>query len=166
MGTRERKKGFLARLGESTSGAALVEFTVCLPFLLTIGLGTFEFGRLMYGHHLVTAGIRDAGRFLSRLDDPTLAATQTTAKNLAVFGTPDGSGTVRVSYWATGDVNVVVTAIANDDGAGNKIYRGGAQINRIEVNTTVTYPDIGMLGFFGLGPIQFTVRHQERHIGD
>ncbi len=146
----------------------MVEFTLMITFLLTLALGIFEFGRYMYGQHLVTAGVRDGARYLARLADPTLAANQTAAKNIAVFGNAAGTAPARVSYWAASDVTIPnpLPSIPNDDGAGNPIYRGGANITIIELSTAVAYPDLGMLGMIGVGSLMIRASHQERHIGD
>ena len=146
----------------------MVEFTLLITFLLTLAFGVFEFGRYMYGQHLVTAGVRDGARYLARLADPTLAANQTAAKNIAVFGNATGTGTARVSYWAASDVTIPdpLPSVANDDGSGNPIYRGGATITIIELSTAVAFPDLGMLNFIGVGSLMIRASHQERYIGD
>ena len=166
MATRETGAGFPARLIRSNSGASMVEFTLMITFLLTLALGVFEFGRYMYGQHLVTAGVRDGARYLARLGDPTLAANQTAAKNIAVFGNATGTGTARVSYWAASDVTATPLSIPNDDGAGNALYRGGANITIIELSTAVAFPDLGMLNMIGVGSLMIRASHQERHIGE
>lgn len=168
MAPRKTRAGFPARLIRSDSGASMVEFTLMITFLLTLAFGIFEFGRYMYSQHLVTAGVRDGARYLARMPDPTLAANQTAAKNIAVFGNATGTGTARVSYWAASDVAIPnpLTSIVNDDGSGNPLYRGGATITIIELSTAVAYPDLGMLNFIGVGSLMIRASHQERHIGD
>ena len=96
-----------------------------MPFLLALGVGTFEYGSALYGHHMVTTGLRDAARYLARVDDPTSSTEQDKAKQLAVFGQIGGS-TKRVSWWTVGDVNVSTSAIANPINAstGYRTYRG------------------------------------------
>jgi hypothetical protein len=147
-------------------GAALVEFTVVLPFLVFLGLGAFEFGNALYGHHVITTGLRDAARYLARRDDPT--ASETAAKELAVYGEIGGT-TSRVSWWNVGDVSVTLATIANpvDPDTGLRTYRGPDPIRVVRVATTATYPGLGLLGVLGLGPtLPINTFHEERVIGD
>src|SRR5919198_6006884 len=123
------------KLSNDRQGAALVEFTVVLPFLLVLGFGVFEFGNLLYGYHLINTGIEDAARYLSRVDDPNAKAAQ--AKELAVYGQIGGSSK-RVAWWNVGDITVAVTPIANpvDPGTGTRTYRGPDPIQVVRVSTT------------------------------
>lgn len=156
---------FIDRLARCCTGAALVEWTLVLPFLLALGLGVAEFGRMLYQYQQVANGIRDAGRYLARVDAPLSALTE--AQNLATRGTIDGTGALRVSYWNPADVTASVTNVPNTLIAdGSSHYRGGSTILVVEVATTVTYDDIGLLDFFGLGPLTFNLSHEERVIGD
>src|SRR5262245_48992367 len=100
----------MQRLGSDQQGAALVEFAVVLPFLVFLGLGAFEFGCALYGHHVITTGLRHAARHLARLRDPI--ASEAAGKQLAVYGQIGGS-TKRVSWWNVGDITVSVATIAN-----------------------------------------------------
>ena len=154
------------RLSFDREGAALVEFTVVLPFLIFLGLGAFEFGSALYGHHVITTGLRDAARYLARVDDPI--ATETAAKQLAVYGQIGGS-TKRVSWWNVGDVTVSVRTIANpvDPDTGARTYRGPDPIRVVRVATTATYPGLGLFAVLGMGPtLAINTFHEERVIGD
>lgn len=147
----------------SESGAAMVEFSLLAPFLLSLALGMFEFGRFIYQYQLVVEGLRDAGRYIARLD-PSVAANQTSAKNLALTGTIDGTGDVRVEGWEADDIAFNPTSVPNVDVSGNPLYRGGATIQVIEVTTTFNYADLGFLGALGLGPISVAASHEQRVI--
>ena len=153
----------LARPLRSETGAALVEFSLLAPFLLSLALGMFEFGRFIYQYQLVVEGLRDAGRYIARLD-PTVGANQTSAANLATTGTIDGSGDERVAGWTADDVAFDVTDVPNDDGSGNALYRGGANIQVIEVTTTFNYSDLGFLDVLGFGPLSVAANHEQRVI--
>ena len=152
------------KLSNDRQGAALVEFTVVLPFLLVLGFGVFEFGNLLYGYHLINTGIEDAARYLSRVDDPNAKAAQ--AKELAVYGQIGGSSK-RVAWWNVGDITVAVTPIANpvDPGTGTRTYRGPDPIQVVRVSTTATYPGLGFLSLLGLGSsISVSAFHEQRVI--
>lgn len=158
-----REPSLLGRIRRDDAGAALVEFSLVAPVLLFLGLGMSEFGRFMYQHQMVVEGLRDAGRYLARLD-PGDATNQANAANLAVTGTIDGSGDPRVENWVVGDVSFDVTDVDNDDGAGNPLYRGGAIIQVIEVTTSFDYDDVGFLSAIGIESLTFNAAHEQRVI--
>jgi Flp pilus assembly protein TadG len=158
----------LKHLWAERRGASLVEFTIVMPFLFLLGFGTFEYGSALYGHHMVTTGLRDAARYLARVDDPTSSAEQDKAKQLAVFGQIGGLSK-RVSWWGTGEVNITTSTIANpvDPDTGSRTYRGPDPIRVVRVATTATYPGFGLLQVIGLGPtLPINVFHEERSIGE
>lgn len=141
-------------------GAAIVEFTMVLPFLLVLGLGAFEFANALYGYHVITTGLRDAARFLARQDDPL--SVQADGKQLAVYGEIGGT-TKRVSWWDVGDVSV--NLIEHDNTI--RAYRGPDTIYVVRVATSTTYPGLGLFEVIGLGPtLTINTFHEERVIGD
>lgn len=77
-------------------GSAALEFAICMPFMITLVVGVTEFGRALWCHHTVVQMTRDATRYLSRVPDPTNSTYQTAARNLALTGTFDGSGSPRI----------------------------------------------------------------------
>jgi Flp pilus assembly protein TadG len=156
---RHRAHSHAARVLRDDSGAALVEFTIIAPFLLTLVLGMAEFGRFLYQYQMVLEGLRDAGRYLARLDAND-ASNQGNAANLATTGTIDGSGDPRVDGWEAGDLGFAVTDVDNTAG----IYRGPAEIEVIRVTTTFDYADVGFLSALGFDAISIDAAHQERVI--
>jgi len=153
------------RLGSDTSGVSLLELTIILPVLLTIGLGIMEFGNALYTYHLITVGVRDGARYLSGVAaDTTLNAD---GINIAVKGNESGTGSNRVSWWNTSVVFVDRWEIPNINVAtGAKIYRGGDTIPMVRVRTSVPYQSLGLLSYFGLGTINLTASHEERVYGN
>ena len=155
-------------------GAALIELTVVLPVLLAIGLGVFEFGNLIYNYHLISVGVRDAARYAAGLQS---GSADPDAKCIALTGgrsgancnpaaTPSCTTTCRVSWWdKASTITITPTNVSNNDGSGNKLYRGGANITMVTVQADVPYPSLGFLGYFGLGPITLTTNHEERVFG-
>ena len=155
---RARHHRGLTRLALNEAGSALVEFSLLAPFLLTLALGMFEFGRLLYQYQLVVEGLRDAGRYIARLD-PTLDSSKQNAKNLAVTGTIDGTGDERVAGWTTDDIDIDEPALA-DESTTN--YRGTPYVVRIE--TTFNYADLGFLSVLGFSAISVGASHEQRVI--
>lgn len=75
----------------SQSGVAIVEFALILPFLLMLAMLATEFGRAVYRYNGMVQAVRDGVRYLS-VQEPNSAAALTTARNLVVYGNPEGSG--------------------------------------------------------------------------
>lgn len=148
-------------LARDEAGAALIEFTILAPFLISLALGMTELGRFLYQYQMVLEGLRDAGRYIARLD-PTNGTNQSNAANLAVTATIDGTGAVRVPGWTAGNVSFLITDVSNTSGT----YRGPANIQVIEVRTTFNYSSVGFLSALGLGPISVAAAHEQRVIGE
>ena len=156
----------------STDGSALVEATVLTPVLIVLFFGVFEFSWYFYNQQLVEIGVRDAARYLARNPylsvfigegtDPCLDATNVgAAKNLAVTGTADGSGGVRVNGWTTGAVSI--TCAPFDNTAGN--YAGPRTIYRVTVSTSFADPALGYFGLLRLPIPNLSALHTERSFG-
>jgi Flp pilus assembly protein TadG len=141
------------------AGSALIEFTIMAPLLLSLVLGISEFGRFLYQYQMVLEGLRDASRYLARLDAND-ATNQDNAANLATTGTIDGTGDLRVDGWEADDVDFSVTDVDNTAGT----YRGPAEIEVIEVTTTFDYADVGFLSALGFDPISIDAAHEQRVI--
>jgi len=159
------RRGAHRGLWRDQAGSALVEFSLLAPFLLALGLGMTELGRFVYQYQLVVEGVRDAGRYIARLD-PNDLTNQANAANLAVTGTIDGSGDVRVEGWTAADVTFSVTPVPNDDGTGTPMYRGGENIEVVEVATSFAYADVGFLSAIGISSITFGAAHEQRVIAE
>jgi Flp pilus assembly protein TadG len=159
MTRRDQHSGTLRRLRGNRDGSALIEFTIMAPFLLSLVLGMAEFGRFLYQYQMVLEGLRDAGRYLARLD-PNVGANQANAANLATTGTIDGTGEPRVDGWEAGDIAFSITDIDNTAGT----YRGAAEIEVVEVTTTFDYADVGFLSALGFEPVSIAAAHEQRVI--
>jgi Flp pilus assembly protein TadG len=168
-----RAVAILRGLWPDRSGAAMVEFTLIGPLLITLAFGLFAFGRGLYQYQQVVNGVRDAARYLahqqSSLLYPTLDSTlQTQAQNLATKGclTSCSSVQLRVANWHPADVSFNITNVTNGTCSGKTCYNGAAALHEVIVTTTVNYKDLGLLDGLGLPSIQFHVRHEERNIPD
>ena len=49
-------------------GSALVEATIVMPLLISLFLGVFEFSWFFYNQQLVVSGLRDAARYMTRIE--------------------------------------------------------------------------------------------------
>ena len=71
-------------------GTAVIEFALSLPLLVLMSILVVELGRAMYQYNALAKSVRDAARYLS-MQLPNTQVAQ--AKNLVVFGNPEGTGT-------------------------------------------------------------------------
>ena len=146
-------------------GSALVEATIIIPVLLILVFGVFEFSALFWQEQLISAGVRDAARYLARNADPSSRAIENAAENLAVTGSISG-GTPRVPGWSVGDVTVDFASIDNPIGAnGRGAYRGPAVIQVVTVATAYTHRSLGFLDYLGLPNLIIRSSHSERVTG-
>ena len=187
-----RVAGFFRGLMGAVSGTAAVEFSLFLFFILMPFLfGIFEIGRALEQHHVVTKSVRDAARFVARARDdnnppekftvtkPIEVNCQATgaivgtsspaaagnAKDLAMYGVFNPGPTTRplMAAWdAAADPAAYQTVCITGPVA---VDTDTLTIDVVTVTATVPFDDV-MLQAFGIGPITFTVSHQERYIGE
>ena len=168
------------RISRARAGTCSVEFVLILPLLALMLFGTIEIGRLLFDFHAASKTVRDATRYLTRIDAAALglacpavtvnnaAAEVTNAKNLALRGTIDTSKPYLLAYWTDAN-SISVTVSCEDNSADPKPYQGfyaeAAWIASITVSATVPIPLMnGWL--LGLGDtLTFTVSHEEAHFG-
>jgi hypothetical protein len=164
----------LRSLRDDEDGSALLEGAIVIPVLFALVVGTLEFSYIYYEQHLVSTGVRDAARYLARTADPTAAAAQTAAQNLASTGSIAGGTYRRIDGFDPSDVTIGFGTIANaiDLDTGERPYReataacGGPDNIRI-INVTGSFPHaaMGFLSYFGFGPPTIAVSQSERCMG-
>jgi Flp pilus assembly protein TadG len=129
-------------------GAALVEFALVLPVLLSLAFGASELGRAIYTYNALDKTVRDAARHLSQHGpgDTTIRAEATC---LAIYGNADCSGSA-VAPGLTSTMVVLCDAVscptthlAQPTGAG-VVNLVSASIQGYEFDSAVTYviPDL------------------------
>ncbi|MBE9398149.1 pilus assembly protein [Pontibacterium sp. N1Y112] len=97
---------------KNQSGLAIVEFTVMLPMLLLLFLGTAEIGRLLYDYNTLTKAQRNGVRHLAihaetgNTDIYVNGFYGTEATNLVVYGNTTGTGNPLLNGLTTTDVTV------------------------------------------------------------
>ncbi len=167
----------LGRLWRARGGIASVEFVLILPLLVLMLFGTVEIGRLLFDYQAASKSVRDATRYLTRIEADSLGLAcpgtldQTKpkvieAKNLALRGTIDTSEPYLLSYWtALSSVSVTASCVDNSGATYLGFYTGVTAIPNITVTATVPIPLMnGWL--LGLGDtLSFTVSHKEVHFG-
>lgn len=153
------------------AGAVMVEFALALPLLLLLLAGGYELGRAIWHHHLVDKGVRDATRYLTRVPNPTDAASIERARRLLVAGSFDAAATPVLADWVLDPslVQVAVQLQTLDNSLGE--FRGPdggvANIDVVKLTATVQYNGVGLLPFIGFADgMTMVVSHEERHIGE
>ena len=81
----------LQRFRRDESGVQLAEMAIVLPIFLLLFAATAEFGRYFYEYTTLAKASRVGARYLS--STMPRAGTDTTAKNLIVYGNAAGTGT-------------------------------------------------------------------------
>ncbi|MDK1389206.1 pilus assembly protein [Sinorhizobium sp. 8-89] len=138
-------------------GAVLVEALAVVPFVTLFTAGILEFGNIFWERMQIDAGLRDAGRYLSRCrpTSPTYTAncTEATAKLIAFYGTqsPAANAPLRVRGWGPSLADITVTPVSAD--------------GTITIATAHLYETSPLFSGLGVGAITITSSHEERYIG-
>src|SRR5262249_9153095 len=125
----------------------------------------YEFSWFIYQQHLVSTGLRDAARYLTRVNRPCDVGSpdwpieEVYARNLATTGSIAG-GAARIKGWTSEMVGLGCTGIDNP-GA----YRGGEVIHVITVSSRFADPSLGFFALLRLPPPAISAAHSERAIG-
>jgi Flp pilus assembly protein TadG len=118
-------------LADGQRGLALVEFTITVPILLMLIMGTAEFGRALMQYNRLTQAVQDGARYTAgqvRARAGTSGAIalpsglQTEARNLVVYGNSIGSGSPVLPGLTTGNVNVALVPGENITVTANYAY--------------------------------------------
>ena len=112
----------LSGLWRIRRGTAAVEFALALPILLAVLVAVVDIARAYHDFHTVSRGLRDATRYLSRIDAATLgidcsgagaldllAPEVDQAKNLVMTAYVNG-GTNLLKYWDPRPVSLLSLA--------------------------------------------------------
>lgn len=162
-------------LWSDCDGSALVEATIVTPLLFSLFLGVFEFSWYFYNQQLVVAGLRDAARYMTRIEltdgnsDPCAQKDRNNvlytaeAANIATTAQSAAGGAARVSGWNAADVTISCLSSAALD---NGLYAdGSSSMTIIDVATSFADPSLGLFSALGLKAPLLSFSHQERFIG-
>ena len=161
-------------LWRDDDGSALVEATIVMPLLIGFFLGVFEFSWYFYNQQLVVSGLRDAARYMTRIEltdgnrDPCAQKDRNgvlytaEAANIATTAETAG-GSARVSGWSAADVTIsCLLSAALDEG---RYADGSTSMTIIDVTTRFADPSLGLFSALGLKPPLLSFSHQERFMG-
>ena len=121
-------------------GVAAVELGIVLAPLLAITFGVTEYGRAIYTYNALDKSVRDAARHLTSVL-PTNSDPETEARNLAVFGNINGTGSPLAPGLTTAMVSICNAAACPSTHA--SVPTGTGAVNLVTVQITgYTYQSI------------------------
>lgn len=138
-------------------GAVIAEALIAVPFVTLFAVGILEFGNILWERMQIDAGLRDAGRYLSRCrpTSPTYTSTcsEATAKMIAFYGTqsPATGATLRVPGWGPTLTDITVNPVGAD----------GTFI----IETDHLYETSPLFGWLGINALTISASHEERYMG-
>ncbi len=144
---------------KNESGAIAVEAVFVMPFLFVLSFGALDGSLLMLDNHKMESGLTAAGNYLSNSANPQAFESQ--AKWLATTGSIKPGGEARIDGWDSSGVTINYRNIANPGQA----YRGGENIQIVELSAAYDYQGIGIIKLFSGGSLTLSATHEERVIG-
>lgn len=148
----------LRRWRRDEGGSILVESILVFTAVTVLTVGLVEFGSLLWQRSQMHIGVRDAARYISRCPLPTQPTlptenstpwcNQTIARNIALRGTLDDTGPLRVPNWT------------ENGGVEFQVENGV-----VAVTGTFTYTGSPLFGALRIRPITMEYTHQQRLIG-
>jgi Flp pilus assembly protein TadG len=153
---------FLQRLVGDERGGALAEFALGLiPLILAFAL-IFEVGRAFWIHQAAIKGVRDATRYLTRVEDPASPVAQAVAQNLMLTGQQAG-GVARWDSGARAPMQVAITDVP----AGGLRCPATCRTVTVGTNVEIPLPLAGVFTLFGGAAPAFTFSLSDtgRHYG-
>ena len=157
----------LTRLTRDDRGGAIAEFMLGLvPLVIAFAL-IFEFGRAFWSHQAVIKGVRDATRYLTRVEDPRDPDAQAMAQRLLLTAQQAPGGVER---WSSGEPAMEVFIEYFDNTTGDPPFRGPETIwiVNLAANVELQLPLGGVFALFGgepLGVVTYSVGDSARHYG-
>lgn len=142
---RISRNGLALRFARAEAGTAMTEALLAVPVLTLLAIAILEFGVLFLERQAVQTGVKDAARYLSRCLPDSGRCTVAVARNIAFFGTLDGTGALRLRGWSGDDALVLVSALPPTDGIlrleGRFAHTGSPLIGVLNLPAlSITYP--------------------------
>ncbi|MGI9352870.1 MAG: TadE/TadG family type IV pilus assembly protein [Rhizobiaceae bacterium] len=140
------------------TGAIFAEALIVIPVITIFAVGVLEFSNVLWQRHQMQVGVRDAARYWSRCRPTFHNCTIATARNIAFYAHPSGSGqgTLRVPGWnEDSELSIDPAAPVFPSPATQLVTAVG----------TLEYQASPLFGFLQVGDVTLRVSHQERIIG-
>lgn len=94
----------IKRLARNERGIQMVELAIVLPIFLMLFATTAEFGRFFYEYSTLAKATRAGSRYLVTVGVD--ANEDTRAKNIVVYGNPEGTGSPVIKGLTTANVTI------------------------------------------------------------
>ncbi len=138
-----------------------------LPLLAILTFGAIEMGRMVWHHEIITKGVRDGVRYLTRVpvscpgpgSGSFSSAEIARAENLVKSGTPTAGTPVINAYNSTTFTVTVDCRLASGLG-----LSGGTYLPVVKMIAEVPFEGF-FLGILGLDDVTFTIAHEQAHVG-
>ena len=162
------------------SGAAGVEFALVLPLLVILAFGAIEMGWMIWQHEIITKGVRDGVRYLTRVPVTCTSvgsggtfssADQQAAINLVKTGTTSSANPILRAY-----DSATFTIDVDCRDAASLGLAGGTYAPVVRMTAEVPFDDFTgdaadnfhseFLAILGIGDVTFTVIHEEVNVGE
>ena len=140
---------------KDTEGAVIVEGAILFPVLALIAYGIADVSMMLLQSHKMEQGLVAGASYLARSQTPTLLTAQ--AKNIAITGRPDGSGTSRIDGWTDSEITLTIRSI-NNTGQ----FRSGATVQVAQFESAHPYEGLGFVKLASGGRITIRADHEER----
>lgn len=146
-----------------------MEMALVLPLLVLLGLGVAELGRTIWHYQIVTKGVRDGVRYLTRV--PVICAAEgpggtfsaadlEIAKNLVKSGTKAPATPILPQY-ANADFQVTVDC-RNATALG---LNGGAYMPVVRMTVQFQFNEL-FADMLGIKDLDFVIAHEQVHVGE
>lgn len=112
------------------TGVAAVELALLLPVLMALVLAMLEFGRAIYHYDQLVQRVRQSARYLCT-GQPDDAQRQQVARNIILFGNPQGAGSDAVHGVTAGMIRILEPV--NDAGV-RQIATGQGTVSLVNVS--------------------------------
>lgn len=143
-------------------GILMTEVLIVMPFLFLLAAGLLEFGNLFWQRAQIETGLRDAARYIARCPHAQNQC-ESTARNLAYFGTVDGTGNLRVPGW---DANrSAISFNENEVGVPEGGSPGDGTYMVVTASTSHTFIHSLLLQALPFSEITIGAFHNQRVIG-
>lgn len=152
-------KSFLRHLARNEDGGMMAEAALIFPVLISIGMGGIDASYMLIQNHKLESQLSAAANFLSKSEFPE--NHESTARQLAVTGSPDGSSKAIIKGWSAEDINISYLTTSNT----YSDYRNDGDVRTVQVSSTLDYGGFGILSSILPQAPQLTANVQERIVG-
>lgn len=137
-------------------GTILAEALLVIPVVTIFAVGILEFGNVFWQRQLMEVGVRDAARYWSRCKPTFSPCSLDIAENIALYGNPEGEGSLRVPNWEGEGAVTILPAVP---------VASPSAADTVVVTGTMEYAPSPVFGFLNISGVSISYTHQERYYG-